>query len=238
MHGLARTLHKKYVKKYGENFMGRIETKDEVVYGWHYMFCIFLMVGLPFWKDPMLVFFVFAIEMMMMLFLMQILDPHYWVVKVLFLPSLGMILYCIIFGIINWLKIGVEVYAIAWITIILNFVINSVIMWKVRIQNKSRVLKITVKRKESIKIDYDCSVLFYSENRKGDGDSFILFFLDDSGKEYVFQTDLDEKFIEGQVYEVCLKNKNISSKIITIYGEDVYVIEKKVDANRFVLKNG
>lgn len=237
MHGFAKALHKKYVKKYGEDFMEKIETKDEVVYGWHYIFCIFLIIGLPFWKESMLLFFAFAIEMIMILFLMQILDPHYWVEKVLFLPSLGMFLYCIIFVIVNCLKISVEFYGTACITVILNFVINSVIMWKVRMQNKSRVLTVSVKRKVPIKVDYDCSILFYSENREENGDSSILFFLDDSGKEYAFRTNLDEKFVEGQVYEVCLKNKNISSKMITIYGENVYLIEKRVNANRFVLKN-
>ena len=70
-------------------------------------------------------------------------------------------------------------------------------------------------------LNYDCSLIVFEDNNE---------------KKYFINTDLDEKFKQGQLYKVKLKNKNISSKLVNIKENECYEI-KGIDGSCFKCKD-
>lgn len=217
LYHLGREFNKYFTEKYGKNFE-RAEKKYELIYKLHYIFCIFLIIYVQFIENSFEIIFIFGIEIIVFLLLMV--HPSFSTVWGIILPSLGMLIYIIVLEILikinNSLKLNINIdYSSSFITVILNLVANTFIIRRINKQNK--LIEISLKVNNKIPLDYECSTILFEDN---------------NGNNYFINTDLDEKFNQGQLYEVKLKNKNISSKSVNIQGKEVYEI-KEIDANCF-----
>ena len=212
-------LNKYYTKKYGKNFE-RAEKNYEVIYIIHYVFSIFLVLAIQDIKSYPGLIIIFQIELVLLsLFLIH---PRFRTFAGLILPVLGMFIETITFLILleirNVLKLNINIeYLTNLITVILNLIINTFIIIKVHKQNK--LIELLLKVNGKVALDYDCSAILFEDN---------------IGKKYFIETDLDEKFNDGELYEVKLKNKNISSNPTYIQGKDFFKI--KYDASYFKRK--
>lgn len=217
---LGKALNKYYTKKYGKNFE-RAEKKYEFIYKLHYIFCIFLIVYIQFIENPFELMFMFAIEII--IFLLLMLHPRFCTAGGIILPSLGMFINITVFGLLikinQSFKLNINIYYTSnLITVILNLVANTFIIRKINKQNT--LVELLLKVNNKIPLDYDYSTILFEDN---------------NGNNYFMNTDLDEKFNQGQLYEVKLKNKNISSKSVYIQGKEFYEI-KEIDASNFKYK--
>ncbi len=170
--------------------------------------------------------FFYSIEMLVVITLS--LHPHFMVVKLYFLPILGMAVYLVSLSCFLQLnkKLSLDFninYLSNVITASISFIFSLVLIItykkkeSVRIENMQEIKTLKFKVVEKIPIDYDYS---------------FVFFEGDNGSRYVIKTDLDEKFKEGMLYELNLKNENMVIEIVNIYDKEAYFIDQ-IDASKF-----
>ncbi len=218
---LGKLLNKYNKRKYGRNFE-RAEKNNDIIYKAHYIFCIILILSIPFIKNPYELLFAFAVEII--IFLLLMLNPSFLAVGGIILPLLGMlidiIVWLIVIKIHNILKLDINInYITNLITVILNLIVNTFIIRKVN--KKNELIELLLKVNSKVPLNYDCSLIVFEDNNE---------------KKYFINTDLDEKFKQGQLYKVKLKNKNISSKLVNIKENECYEI-KGIDGSCFKCKD-
>ena len=214
---VGKELNKYFTEKYGKNFE-RATKRYEIVYIVHYILCVVITFTAFRMKIPLGLLFLFGGEMLIILPFM--LHPSFNTVSTLLLPSMGMVINIITYFIVRQINISsqldLDVNSVSNIlTAVINLIINTFIIFKVIKDNKTLNLTLKVIDKQPLEYDH-----------------YAILFEDSNGYNYFLVIGTDEKFNIEETYEIKLKNKNISTKLVNIKDRECFEL-KGIDGSYF-----